>query len=95
MKSKIYVREELSAFIIHASNFIPPSTPFEEIQIPCPHCSVPVCYPVVVRQRDIEIMEELISAAQEYLCDQGVQEKMFAEIINKLKRRLIEKGSDV
>ena len=75
----IRIQPELMASIWKVSDTIPETVlPIETI--PCPHCGCPVRYPFIAGERDIEVLQKMITAAQEFLNETGVTAAMLASI---------------
>ena len=47
---------------------------------PCPHCGIPVRYPIIARQSDIEAFTVIIDSAQRVIDKYGITLNLLAEI---------------
>lgn len=47
---------------------------------PCPHCGIPVRYPIIARERDIEDFRKLIESACRVMDKYGITLNLLAEI---------------
>ena len=70
------------AFVAHTLDAMRNQVP--AVTYPCPHCKTPVNFPLVARGQDVEHFQTLIEIAEKYLEDNGVADKIFAEIRKQL-----------
>lgn len=56
----------------------------EADSFPCPNCSTPVYFPRIAREADIEAMSGLLQIVQRYCAENGVMDKILAEIFEKI-----------
>jgi hypothetical protein len=47
---------------------------------PCPHCGIPVKYPIIARGRDIEDFRKLMQVAYKIMRKYGITQNLLAEI---------------
>lgn len=52
----------------------------ETIRHECPHCKLPVLYPLTVRQSDVQAFVEMFDCAQQVMEDMGITQKLIARI---------------
>jgi hypothetical protein len=52
----------------------------ETIQHECPHCKLPVLYPLTVRQSDVQAFRDLFECAEQVMDDLGITQKLIARI---------------
>lgn len=50
----------------------------------CVNCGYHMRFPIVARQEHIEAFEKILEAANEYIEEKGVTEKMLNELLDKL-----------
>lgn len=82
----IYVDDrEIEIFLEQA---LPMLEEIPVIEERCYHCNNPMRFPIIARKRDIDSFKELLKIAAEYLIENGIQEKVLAEIMKKIEERL-------
>lgn len=59
----------------------------------CPHCGVPIRFPIIVKQSDIDLFHSLMESAYGVLDRHGVTAKLFAEIAAEAMYRIALKKS--
>ena len=60
---------------------IPVLAPMDAVSHDCPHCGIPVRYPLHVASGDLEAMQKLLSAAVKWLWKSGATADVIAEIM--------------
>jgi len=52
----------------------------QTIEERCPHCGVPVRYPLMVRRGDIDLFEQMMATANKVMLDYGITGNLLADI---------------
>ena len=60
---------------------IPALVPMDDVTHPCPHCGYPVRYPLHIARGDLEAMQTLLRAADEWLAKSGTTADLIGEIM--------------
>jgi hypothetical protein len=58
---------------------------FEEY---CPFCHKQIRFPLIVRKRDVEAMNNILEMLYKYAGENGVTEKVLADILKQISNRL-------
>lgn len=86
------VEDDRYKWVEHALNDMNVSRPMlRTVDIPCPHCGVPVRRPLVVGKHDVQMIDEMMSAMQD-VCDKyGIGALMISEITAQCAIRIAQK----
>jgi hypothetical protein len=76
MSRELYIQPELKDVIVDALDFS--ESPLATCH--CASCGYPMRFPLIARERDIDVMQKLIEIGEKYLKDRNVLAEMVAEI---------------
>lgn len=81
MSDRLTVKVIESSTLRFAQEAIPRIAPMDSVSHPCPHCGVPVRYPLHVYSGDMEALQTLLQAANRWLAKSGATADLLSEIL--------------
>lgn len=88
--SKLLIEPEIDTFLY--DNLQALRGDESEVTISCPHCHVPVRYPLIARESDVRDFQLIMKWADEVLTDMGVTAHAITMIKTRCHLELLKRG---